>query len=213
MGRRLVLAGGELALVVVLAVLLLHHAPRRSGTNMAPNPAFVAILGQGHELCQGQDLLPGDTEALDFTIGTYGAPGPQLALSIKTAAGAVLTEGGLPTGWRQGAVSIPVRRVHVATEGSTMCLRNLGAHKIAIAGYAPDPGNYMQEDGKTIPGHVRIEYLRSTHESWFALLGTIAHRFSLGKSNLLRHWAVGAVLALMLLAIALATRTILKEEL
>jgi hypothetical protein len=43
-------------------------------------------------------------------------------------------------------------------------------------------------------------------------LHTIVHRFSLGKSDLVRHWAAAATVVLMLLAVGLAIRTILREE-
>jgi hypothetical protein len=44
------------------------------------------------------------------------------------------------------------------------------------------------------------------------LLPTLAHRFSLAKGDLVRRWAAPAALVLMLIAVALAARTIVREE-
>ena len=54
--------------------------------------------------------------------------------------------------------------------------------------------------------------MRPGSESWFSLLPTLAHRFSLAKSDVVRHWAWIAVLMLMALAVGLAARTVLREE-
>jgi hypothetical protein len=58
---------------------------------------------------------------------------------------------------------------------------------------------------------VRLEYMRS-RESWFAFMGALAHRLTLGKSRLLRHWAAPAAILLMIVAAWLALRTILIAE-
>jgi hypothetical protein len=212
MARRLVLAGGALALVVALVFALLQHGVRRSGTNMTPNPAFVAFLGAGQQVCQNQDILPGDTALLQFTAGTYGATGPPLEASVQGPTGTLLTSGTLRSGWHEGTVRIPVKRVDFATANTIQCVRNLGTHKIALAGYGKYPGNPMRLDGKPLEGHLRVEYLRSTHESWLALIPAIVHRFSLGKADLIRHWAAAGVLILMLMAVAMAAFTVLREE-
>jgi hypothetical protein len=209
-GKRLVLAGGLLALAAAFGVLLLQRAPRRSGTDVTPNPAFVVTLGAAQRVCQAQEL-PADTAALELTMGTYGNPGPALGVSVSGPHG-LLSSGGLRAGWRQGAVRIPVSHVGSSTPDATVCLRNLGPARVALAGDAPDPGFQLQVDGRTLPAtSLRIEYMRPGRESWLALLGTIAHRFSLGKGGLVRHWAAPAALLLMALAVALAVRTLLAE--
>jgi hypothetical protein len=210
---RRVVAAGLLAIVVVLAVALLQRAPRRSGSDLTPNGAFVVALSHGQEACQGGELVPIDTAALQMTIATYGKPGPALSVMITGPRGETLTMGGLTAGWRQGVVRIPLARVAKATEGASVCLRDNGPWSVAVAGDIPDPGYDMQVGGKTVPDvRLRMDYMRPGHESWLALAPTVVHRFSLGKSDLVRHWAWVAVLALMLFAVALATRTIVRAE-
>jgi hypothetical protein len=53
---------------------------------------------------------------------------------------------------------------------------------------------------------------RRQSEQSLALLGTLFHRFSLGKSDLVRHWAAAGALTLMALVVALAIRAILDSR-
>jgi Predicted membrane protein (DUF2142) len=52
----------------------------------------------------------------------------------------------------------------------------------------------------------------STHRSWLASLGTLAHRFELGKSNLVRHWAPFATVALVAAAVGIALWMVFKGQ-
>lgn len=47
--------------------------------------------------------------------------------------------------------------------------------------------------------------------SWLELLGTLSYRFSLGKSDLVRHWAASAALVLALLVVILSVRAVLCD--
>jgi hypothetical protein len=210
-----VVAVGLCAIAVAFAVMLLGSSPRRSGSDLTPNGAFVAVLGAGQQTCQGGEPLPADTSALQMTIGTYGAPGPPLRVVVTGADGRVLTSGGLPAGWRQGVVRIPVAHVATATQGTRVCLQDAealgGTRTIALAGDLPDPGYSMTVAGRTVAGgRLRYDYMRPGSESWLALAPTLVHRFTLAKAGFLRSWSWVLALALVLATAALAVRTILK---
>jgi hypothetical protein len=209
---RWVLAGGLLAIVVAFTVLLSHSEPRRSGSDLTPNANFAAMLSAGQQTCQDQELLPADTAALRMTIGTYGKPGPRLSVSLTGPHGEPLTTGGLAAGWRQGVVEIPVAHVSAATAEARVCLRDDGPSRVALAGDSGDQFHEMQVAGKKVENaRLLYEYMRPGSESWLQLLPTAVYRFSLGKSDLVRHWAWVGALVLMLLAVALVMRTILRE--
>ncbi len=212
MAVRSVLACGLLAIAVAFAVLLTHSEPRRSGTDYTPNANFAAVLKPGQQTCQAHELLPADTAAVRTTIGTYGKPGPRLSVSLTGPHGEGLTGGGLAPGWRQGVVEIPVAHVHAASTEATACLRDDGPARVAVAGDSGDAFHTMQVAGKTIQNaQVLYEYMRPGSESWLQLLPTAVYRSTLAKSGLVRHWAWAGALALMLLAIGLALRTIMRE--
>jgi hypothetical protein len=206
-----VVAAGMVAITAAATVILLQRAPRRAGTNLTGDVGYAIPLGPGQQLCEGGELLPGDTGALKLDADTQGLPGPALAVSIGGPGGPVST-GGLKAGWRPGAIRIPVARVPGTIAAANVCLRNLGPRAVTFGGSVPDSGFLIELAGKPLSGRLRIEYMRPGRESWLELLPTLAHRFSLAKADLMRHWAAGAALVLMALAVALAARTILKEE-
>ncbi len=216
---RRVAAIGVLVIVAFLTALLLQRGWRRSGTDMTPNREFVAFLSGGQQACQDGEVLPGDTAALQMTIGTSGEPGPPLRATITARDGATLASGRLAAGWRQGAVRIPVTHASATTattEDVRVCLRDddplQGGRAIELAGETPDLGYETEVAGQMRENlRLRVDYLRPGRESWLQLLPTIANRFSLGKSDLLRHWAWIAVLLLMAGGAALAVWTILSE--
>jgi hypothetical protein len=202
---RLVLACGLLAIMVFSLAILLQRAPRRSGTNLTGDAGFVIPLVPGQQLCEASELVPGDTSGLELNADAKGAPGPALHASILTP------HGTLAAGWQTGHIRIPLTRVRDTT-GATVCIRNQGSTAVAFGGSIPDSGFQVEDAGQVINGRLRIDYLRPGRESWLQLLPTLVYRFSLGKSDLVRHWSAGAVLLLMMLAISLAFRTVLREE-
>lgn len=207
---RAVVALGLLALLLAALAVLLQSAQRRSGTNLTADTGFVIPVEPGELLCEPDELLPGDTGGLRLSASSGAEPGPRLDVTI--AAGARrLASGGLAAGWRSGTITIPVSVVH-ATQGATVCLVNRGSSRVSFGGSVPDANFYVALGGKPLSGRLRIEYMRPGSESWLALLPALLHRFSLAKADLVRHWAAPAVLLLMVLAIALALRTILREE-
>jgi hypothetical protein len=208
-----VVVAGLLAFLVVTSVILSHSSERLSGTNLVPNGAYIQGLGHGQEACQEGELLPADTAALRMTIGTYGKPGPPLTVAFTGTGGRLLTTGTLKPGWREGVVRIPVTHVSEASEEARFCLRDDGARPIALAGDSPDPGYKLQIAGRTIESQrVRIDYMRPGSESWLELAPTIVHRFGVAKAGWVRGWAWLAAIALMLGALALALREVLRAH-
>jgi hypothetical protein len=206
------MGAGLVALAVTLLVVLGQKAQRRSGTDLTPNGAFVAGLAPGQQTCQDGELLPSDTSAVRVTIGSYRKPGPPVRLTFTGAGGKLLSSGRLRAGWREGVVQIPLTHVSTAVGEARACLRDLGPGSIAVAGTLPDPGFTMQVGPRRLEGRLRYDYMRPGRESWLQLLPTIVYRSTLAKGGLVRHWAWAGAVVLMLLAVALAARTIIREE-
>jgi hypothetical protein len=206
----LVLGVGLLAIVGVALVILSRSAPRRSGANSVPAAGFAIELAPHRQLCQGGELLPGDTGAMLLDAAS-GAPAPALAVDIAGPTG-VVSRGDVSAGWRAPMLRIELTHVPATVSDATVCIRNLGTRQVTFAGAVPDAGLQVQRGDETVSGRLRIEYLRPGGESWWQLLATLAHRFSLGRSGLVSGWALEAVPALMLLAVGLAVRTMLREK-
>lgn len=205
-----VLVLGLLAIAIAGVVALSRSEPRRSGTNLISDVGFVIPLAPGQQLCEPGELLPGDTGALRLTADSGAYPGPRLRASIIAPQGPV-SSGELKPGWRSGAVLIPLERVARTLPSATVCLQNAGSRGVLFGGSTPASGFVIEDAGKPLSGRLRIEYMRPGSESWVALLPTLVHRFSLAKSDIVRHWAWIAVVVLMALAVGLAARTVLRE--
>jgi hypothetical protein len=209
---RAVLAAGLLGLAVVGMVLLLKSAPRRSDTNAAFDGGLAVTLRAGQQLCQPGEVVPADTAAIRLDAGASGAPtGPALAAELQNDPG-VQARGTRAAGWRRGLVTVPlVPKVRADTVAS-VCVRNLGPGAAAFGGAVPAGSWVLSIDGRGLGGRVRIDYMRPGSESWFSLLWTLAHRITIGKSRLVRHWAPAAALLLMLIGVGVAVRTLLVSE-
>ncbi|HWJ49646.1 MAG TPA: hypothetical protein VNR42_01420 [Solirubrobacteraceae bacterium] len=208
---RVLVATALLAIATAGTVTLLQRAPRRSGTNLTGDVGPVLSLDPAQKLCEPGELLPGDTGAIKLHAVSDGTPTPALAVTISSANRTIST-GTLPGGWRQGAVSIPVSRVPRTIPVATVCVSNRGSRRVSFGGSVPDANFVIELAGRPVLGRLRVEYMRPGSESWLQLLPTLAHRFSLAKSDLLRHGEAFAALLLMLLAVGLATKTMLGED-
>lgn len=208
---RATVALGLLALMIAAFATLAQSAPRRSGTDLTADTGFVIPLAAGEQLCQPGELVPGHTGGLrlDASSGAVAGPRLQAAMSVGDRR---LASGALAAGWRTGAITIPISRVAETTQGVTVCVVNRGPGKVSFGGSVPDANFYVVLGAKPLSGRMRIDYMRLGSESWLQLLPALTHRFSLAKGDLVRHWAAPAALLLMLAAVALAARMILREE-
>lgn len=207
----LVLAIGLIAIAGGGVAILARSEPRRSGTNLISDSGFVIPLAPGRQLCEPGELLPGDTGGLRLAADSGAYAGPRLSVHVFSPQGSV-SSGELAPGWRSGAVLIPIRRVARTLPSAIVCLRNAGSRPVSFGGSAPASGFVIELAGKPFGGRLRIEYMRPGSESWLSLLPALVHRFSLAKSDIVRHWSWIAVLVLMLLAVGLATSIVLREE-
>ena len=205
---RVAVAVAILVLVAAGVVTLTRTAPRRSGTNYAADTGLVVPLAAGEQLCQPGELVPGDTGAIQLRA-SRGVP-IHLEATIATAKG-VLARGVTQGSSGSGEVRVNLKPVPRTTSG-TVCVRNLGPRKIAFGGSLGSSPFTIILGTRAIAGRARFEYMRPGRESWAGLLPTILHRMSLAKSDLIRHWAAVGALLLMLVAVSLAIRTVLREE-
>ena len=196
MAVRAVLAGGLLLLFAAVVFLLAQSEPRQAGSNYVPEVAEVVKHSGSWRRCQDDETVPKDAAKLRLLIGTYGRPVPDLRVVVRRPGRGQVTTGSFPAGADEGHVEIPVRPVDATQAGVRVCVSVSGPGRTVL--YGAGAG-------------LRFEWLRAGSESWFSLLPTIAHRFSLGKANPFGPWLL-AVLALALLVAWVATvRLVLRE--
>lgn len=213
---KLVLGAGLLAIALAALIVMLRSAPRVAATNLVSDAQWAITLHPGEVLCDPGEIVPAGTGALRLRALAEAGRGPALSVSVAgppgTRLAATEATGGLAAGWRTGSIRIPLRdTVGNTLGGGTVCVRNVGASTVSLGGAAPDGASVVTVDGHYLDGKPRVEYLGPGSQSWFALLPELARRFSLGKGRIVRHWASLAAIALVLCAIALAARTLLRE--
>ena len=210
---RVILCVALLAVVGALALDMSGRAPRSAGSDHVGPSVFSAAVPGGGVLCQPVQGLPGDAARAQLLIGTYGHPVPKLQVRFLDAAGAAVAVGQLPSGAREGPVSIALTHHPRSPAATEMCLRVGGVSPVALGGEGGPIASYSElVNGHREPGRISIIYLRRGDESWWQLLPTLARRFGLGKASYFGEWTL-PLLALLLLSVWVATAQLLRREL
>lgn len=191
------MAAGLVAVLAGLVLVLAESKPRQAGTNYVPEVEPVATIRGSGSRCLENQVVPADAAAVRVLVGTYGDPRPGLRLSARSG-GEQLTSGQLPPGGPEGHVDVPIERVSELRDRATVCLDVRGERGTRTVLYGA-------------AGTVSLEWLRPGSESWFDLLGTVAHRFGLGRALPEGPLVLPLAIVLLLAAWAAALRLALRE--
>lgn len=193
---KVVLGAGLAVVAALLLVLLLGQAQRRSGDNFVPEWGPSVELTGGRSHCESDQLIPGDTGALNLAIGTYGQPTPRVDVTARSPDGGLITRGTAPAGQREGRLLVPVKRVPDTIGPATVCIRAAPGGRTVLYG----------RDGR-----VRLAWMRPGTESRLSMLPTIAHRIGLAKLNPFGPWLLLVLALLLAAAWAIALRLVVRE--
>jgi hypothetical protein len=208
-----IVLGVALALVGAAVVVVLSQSARRlAGTSFVPQSGFNVVIPAGGSACQLGTYLADDSAAAQLLVGIFGRPRPALRVTFADPDGVVVARGRVAGGERQGDVTVPFKHVvdgnHAAT---TACVRNAGAHRVALGGGIANADTAARVGGRPTSGIVGFRYLRAGRESWWALMPVVAQRFGLGKASLFGPWTL-PLLALVLAGLWLAAVRLLLED-
>ncbi|HEX7292171.1 MAG TPA: DUF2142 domain-containing protein [Conexibacter sp.] len=194
---RRALACGLLAVVALaagLAIALSRSERHRSGTNgVLPQAQLIAPAGT--TVCQGRELLPAGTTALEITGVTAAPPLVTLSRHGRTIATAEAAVDG-----RAMVLRAPIGRTPTTLDDVRVCLEMRAPASLG-RGFTP-PGVGAARAGQTFAGtSIAIAY-RTERSSWWGFAATLAERIcgDHGHGGLCWHgWAVVALLAASLL--------------
>jgi hypothetical protein len=209
-----VVLGVALALVgVALVVTLSQRGQRLAGTSFVAQRTFPVVIPPHARACQRSTFLADDSATAQLLVGTYGRPRPTLSVVFADPDGVVVARGRVPGSLLEGIVDVPLERVvdgdHLAT---TVCVRNEGSNRAALAGEIASPDAAAAVDGRPTAGIAGFRYLRAASESWWSLAPLIAQRFGWGKASLVGTWTL-PLLALVVAGLWFASiRLLLRED-
>jgi hypothetical protein len=217
-----VVAIGLAALLAGVAIDASGSANRMAGSNLIGQIVVVrdgravrdvqpvAKLPPGARLCQAW-TVPADTSAVRVRIFTSAPAAPPLAAEIVSG-GRTVSSGALPAGPARELATIPITRVRRSLLDAQICIVNRGPSAVSLGGAATPQNQAVRVNGVPQGGLVRFDFLRPGSESWWQLLPTVVHRFGLAKSHWLGAWTFFLTGLLVVLAVGLAVRTLLREE-
>ena len=148
-------------------------------------------------MCQADELLPRGTSALRLAFNM--ALGARLSVEAS-AGGRVVAHGLRASGWRGSDVTVPLTSTVSEAQHVTICMSfGVSNEPVGLIGGQTQPAKAARDDGKPLPGRVKIEYLHTGSRSWWSLAPDVVRRMGLGRA-----WS-GSWVALLVAALMLAT--------
>lgn len=190
-----VVAAAVIGTAAVIVAAGTDPQTRLSGSNGIDAATFSVVLPDGKQHCQ-QAFVPGNTDRLQMTIGSYDRPMPPIDVTIEDPAGRTVVRTRAPALPDQGVVPVELGRVvRDPVDNATVCLRPRGT-RIALGG---------------VDTVARMAWLRPGRESYFGITATIVHRFGLGKGGVVGSWAAWLAIALVAAVWVIAARLVVRE--
>jgi hypothetical protein len=136
--------------------------------------------------------------------------GPRVRVDVFSD-GRAITSGEQVPGWTGEVVTVPVKPIPRAISAATVCVSfHLSDGRLFLLGKDTPPAIAAREGGRTLPGIMRIEYLRPGTRSWASLIPTAVTNmgFSHAVAGAL---VVSVVLALLAAVVLLASNLLLTD--
>jgi hypothetical protein len=208
-GARVGLAAGLVLLAVAVAVVL-SQSPQvviRANEFHPLNVPLSSVPGSGR-VCQGQELLPADTNAIAVSLNASG--GPSVTASVFSS-DTLITHGNSPSGWIGRSMTVPVTPLPHTVRPVTVCFAFTGANEqVRFLGVPGPARSGATSSVGALHGRLTIEYLRRGRPSWWSLLLPVARRMGLGRAWA-GTWVALLVACLMASAIAVASWLALRN--
>jgi hypothetical protein len=167
----------------------------------------AAVAPPGGEVCQAGVHTESRFDVVRLLVGTYGRPGPELAVVVRDAAsGRQLATGTLPAGAPDNRAAfarvVPAvpdeRRVDV-------CFLNRGTRRVALYGGVPsaEPLSAARVSGRTLDYDIRLDFFRSEPRSALSLVPDMFERAALFRPPGVGAWTYWFLLGVVGVAVPL----------
>jgi hypothetical protein len=211
--RERIAVGLGLALIIGALVLVLSQRDQRlasTNTRVAASRFRLPVASAGSR-CQQHEFVPHSAHALRVFASGAGA----FDVSIQQPAGTQVTSGHAPGGYRPGALQVSLARFSRDLSDAIVCIINRSGHELAFAGNftSLSPLGGVSAGNKGVQGDVvRLDYLRSGRESWFALIPTVVERIWLFKGPFSSAALIWAIIGLLIASWSAALVLLLRRR-
>ena len=203
--------GVGIALIVLLAVVTLSHAPPRVVRTNAPTGvnAQIATLIESGELCQAHETLPAGATAVRLSVGAYVAAPIKVTLSSGSR---ILTQGRRRADWTGSPVTVPIAPLRTTASDVTLCVDIAPNNELIYIQGASAPAGEAATlgAGQSLGGKLVAEYLAPGSGSWWSRIGSVASHMALGRA-FTGTWVVWLTVILMVAVGGLAMGLAVKE--
>jgi hypothetical protein len=214
--KRTILAAALLLTALAVALTLTRSPAVLARSNGVVAYSFVTTIERNARLCQGGEMVPRGASAIRLSL--YATLGPSLHVQA-IAGGHTIAAGSVASGWSGTVVTAPLHPAPRVDTPATICVtlgasHNLGHEPIDEVihplGSPASAATSATLNGGSTGGRMRTEYLRPGALSWWSLLLPVARHMGLA-GTLAGTWVVLLAAALMLGAVAIGSRAILRH--
>jgi hypothetical protein len=175
------------------------------------NTVTLTALGEIRKplaACQSGEVLPRGSTAIRLRVFSFA--GPRVTVSVLEH-GHLIAHGERGAGWTSGAVTVPIQPLPTAMSGVELCYAIYGNADEAegLTGELTPRADAAFTRSGSLPGRLRVEYMRPGRSSWWSLATAVAHRLGLGRAASGSWWAVLAI-ALMGCVVLLCSWQIMR---
>jgi hypothetical protein len=198
------------ALITAALVGILVQAPKKIiSTNSITVAPELGLFRPNTTVCQANERLPASTAALRMSLIAYLGPAVFVTVSHGDQ---IVASGHHDAGWVSGSLTLPLQPAVATPIDAKICLtRDTGALVVGLFGNIVPRARAATVNGKSLPGRMRIEYLRQGHRSWLSLARHVARRLGLGHTPS-GTWIVLPLSAMMAIAVALGAWLLMREQ-
>jgi hypothetical protein len=198
MRERIAVGLGLALIVVALALVLSQRDQRLASTNTRVIASGVELpVASARSRCQHHESVPRSARELRVFATGPGA----FDVSIQQPAGRQVTSGHVSGGYPRGSVRVALAPFSRDLSDATVCIINRSRRPLGFAGnFTP----LLRLGGLSAPNKgekgdvVRLDFFRSGHDSWLALIPTIEQRVWLFKGPFESAALIWVILGLLI---------------
>jgi hypothetical protein len=193
------------ALAAALFVRFLTEDRELVAATPSPRPLFEVSLVQvpsGEELCISDVTIPDDARQLRVQVGTFGRPGPELAVTLQGPGYSERLT--VPAGYPDSALITAAMDPPASARLGEVCVAHRGSDRIALVGSTEDRTQSRPKGtvgGREVTGDTYLAFYEGGSASALDRVGEIVDRMSAFRPSVVGPRLLWPLLALVVIGV------------